>query len=144
MPIGWLWDGIPRPPCHCLRITVYVVAAGPVPEVVPRWPDPRRPSLPCSATLVGGHMPGMTAAGVRILQHGAIAGHWRYRAVVAYTPAARGLASGLAMLTGMVNIAVFAAFWPCVRGILLSNAEFTPCCAIRQLDIWRYGRQKRQ
>ncbi len=31
-----------------------------------------------------------------------------------------------AMLTGMVNIAVFAAFWPRVEGVLLPNAEFKP------------------
>jgi len=28
----------------------------------------------------------------------------------------------------MVNIAVFAAFWPRVKGVLLSNAEFKPVC----------------
>ena len=48
------------------------------------------------------------------------------------------------MLTGMVNIAVFAAFWPRVRGILLPNAAFKPVCASRPLDVSRYGRQKRQ
>jgi len=44
------------------------------------------------------------------------------------------------MLTGMVNIAVFAAF-RCVIGIVLPlGAEFKPICAIRQLAVWRYGR----
>jgi hypothetical protein len=49
-----------------------------------------------------------------------------------------------AMLTGMVTIAVFAAFWPCVMGALLSDAEFKRVCASHQLDVSRYGRQKRQ
>jgi hypothetical protein len=44
----------------------------------------------------------------------------------------------------MVTIAVFAAFWPHVRGILLPNAEFKRLYAVRQLDIPRYGWQKRQ
>jgi hypothetical protein len=48
------------------------------------------------------------------------------------------------MLTGMVNIAVFAAFWPCVRGILLADAEFKPCGANWQRDVARSGRQKWQ
>jgi hypothetical protein len=48
------------------------------------------------------------------------------------------------MLTGAVNIAVFAAFWPCVGGVLLSDAEFKPSGGDRQLDISRYGWQKRQ
>jgi len=47
------------------------------------------------------------------------------------------------MLTGMVNIAVFAAFWQCVGDDLLADAEFKPCRPMWQLDIWRYGRQKR-
>jgi len=44
----------------------------------------------------------------------------------------------------MVNIAVFAAFHDVIGIFLLSNPEFKPVCAIWQLDIWRYGRQKRQ
>ena len=49
-----------------------------------------------------------------------------------------------AMLTGAVNIAVFAAFWPRVGRLLLSNAEFKPVCRICELDVSRYGWQKRQ
>src|SRR5579859_4275478 len=48
------------------------------------------------------------------------------------------------MLTGMVNIAVFAAFWPRVGGILRSTAAFKPVCRDRQLDVSCYGWQKRQ
>ncbi len=44
----------------------------------------------------------------------------------------------------MVNIAVFAAFAFCDQRVLLSNAGFKPSCAIWQLDVWCYGRQKRQ
>src|SRR5690242_10288327 len=44
----------------------------------------------------------------------------------------------------MVNIAVFAAFSFCIKGVLLSNAEFKPLCAIQPLDIPHYGWQKRQ
>jgi hypothetical protein len=44
----------------------------------------------------------------------------------------------------MVNIAVFAAFWPRVEGILLSDAEFKRLCRFPQLDVWCYGWQKRQ
>jgi hypothetical protein len=44
----------------------------------------------------------------------------------------------------MVHIAVFAAFWPRVGGVLLANAASKPVCAIRPLDVLRYGRQKRQ
>jgi hypothetical protein len=44
----------------------------------------------------------------------------------------------------MVNIAIFAAFWHCVKGILLADAEFKPCGAMRQRDVSRSGRQKRQ
>src|SRR5579859_3674942 len=44
----------------------------------------------------------------------------------------------------MVNIAVFATFWPRVGGILLANAAFKPVCAIRPLDMSRYGWQKWQ
>src|SRR5579859_3757771 len=51
---------------------------------------------------------------------------------------------GPAKLTGMVNIAVFAAFWPCDRGGLLSNAAFKRVCRLRELDVSCYGRQKRQ
>jgi len=47
------------------------------------------------------------------------------------------------MLTRLVNIAVFAAFAFRAGGILLSKAGFKPCGAIRQLDISRYGWQKR-
>src|SRR5690348_15293559 len=49
-----------------------------------------------------------------------------------------------AMLTGMVNIAVFAAFRFCRTGVLLSNVEFKPVWRKWQLDIARYGWQKRQ
>ena len=45
------------------------------------------------------------------------------------------LSSRTAMLTALVNIAVFAAFWPRVGRVLLSNADFKPSCAIWQLDI---------
>src|SRR5579859_5778992 len=48
------------------------------------------------------------------------------------------------MLTIPVNIAVFAAFWPRVGGVLRSTAAFKPVCAIWQLDVSRYGWQKRQ
>src|SRR5689334_6109159 len=51
--------------------------------------------------------------------------------------------SRVAMLTGMVNIAVFAAFHFVIGITLLSNSEFKPVCAPEGLDIWRYGRQKR-
>src|SRR5579859_5013451 len=44
----------------------------------------------------------------------------------------------------MVNIAVFATFWPRVGGILLANAAFKPLCAIWPLDMSRYGWQKWQ
>src|SRR5690242_6340837 len=50
----------------------------------------------------------------------------------------------VAMLSGMVNIAVFAAFHMCVGLRSLSNAAFKPVCGPRQLDISRYGWQKRQ
>src|SRR5690348_10608958 len=49
-----------------------------------------------------------------------------------------------AKLTGAVNIAVFAASRFCVEHILLSNAAFKPVCRFRELDVSRYGRQKRQ
>ena len=49
-----------------------------------------------------------------------------------------------AMLTGGVNIAVFAAFRFCRRGVLLSNAEFKPFGGPRELDVLGYGWQKRQ
>ena len=48
------------------------------------------------------------------------------------------------MLTGIVNIAVFAAFRMCAGPPFALIAEFKPCCGDRQLDIARYGRQKRQ
>jgi len=48
------------------------------------------------------------------------------------------------MLTTSVNIAVFAAFSFCIRDDLLSNAAFKPVCRLRELDIARYGWQKRQ
>jgi hypothetical protein len=48
------------------------------------------------------------------------------------------------MLTGMVTIAVFAAFRPRVMGALLSNAEFKRVCRDRQLDVLCYEWQKRQ
>jgi hypothetical protein len=48
------------------------------------------------------------------------------------------------MLTGVVNIAVFAAFCCRIGHLLLSDAVFKPCCPIGQLDMWRYGWQKRQ
>src|SRR5690242_4215241 len=48
------------------------------------------------------------------------------------------------MLTGMVNIAVFAVFHMRFDLRLVPIAEFKPPCAIRQLAVWRYGRQKRQ
>src|SRR5690242_15538533 len=49
----------------------------------------------------------------------------------------------MAMLTGLVNIAVFAAFSFCIGGDLLSNAAFKPVCGSRQLDVSRDGRQER-
>jgi hypothetical protein len=48
------------------------------------------------------------------------------------------------MLTGVVNIAIFAAFWHCVTGVLGSNAEFKRVCLLVELDIACYGWQKRQ
>jgi hypothetical protein len=48
------------------------------------------------------------------------------------------------MLTGAVNIAVFAAFWPRAGSVLCSTAEFKRLCRLTELDIARYGRQKRQ
>src|SRR5690242_6243119 len=50
----------------------------------------------------------------------------------------------MAKMTGAVNIAVFAAFAFCIRGVLLSNAAFKPVCAAHELDMSCYGRQKRQ
>src|SRR5690348_16098002 len=49
-----------------------------------------------------------------------------------------------AMLTGEVNIAVFAVFRCCCCGGLGANAEFKPVRVDRQLDIWCYGWQKWQ
>jgi hypothetical protein len=51
---------------------------------------------------------------------------------------------GGARLTGAVNIAVFAAFWPRVGGGILADAGLQRVCGDRQLDVWRYGWQKRQ
>jgi hypothetical protein len=48
------------------------------------------------------------------------------------------------MLTGMVNIAIFAAFWPRVVDNLCPKAEFKGLCGAQPLDIARYGWQKRQ
>ncbi len=48
------------------------------------------------------------------------------------------------MLTGVVNIAVFAAFHCVIPGGLPSNAEFKPVCGLEELDIWCYGRQQWQ
>jgi|SRR5690242_10153349 len=45
------------------------------------------------------------------------------------------------MLTGIVNIAVFATFAFCSGDDLLSNPEFKPVCWIEPLDIAHYGRQ---
>src|SRR5690348_3294631 len=44
----------------------------------------------------------------------------------------------------MVNIAVFATFHIVIEGIVRVTAEFKPVCRSRQLDVWRYGWQKRQ
>src|SRR6185437_8666066 len=52
--------------------------------------------------------------------------------------------SQAAMLTGMVNIAVFAAFRIRSGRRSIAITEFKPICAIWQLDISRYGWQKRQ
>ena len=60
------------------------------------------------------------------------------------TPGRISMLLASAMLTGAVNIAVFAAFWPRVGRLLLSNAEFKPVCRICELDVSRYGWQKRQ
>jgi hypothetical protein len=71
------------------------------------------------------------------------------------TPAARPLrdaagvfslayASRAAMLTGVVNIAVFAALRFCVKRILLVSAVFKPVCGPRPRDVSCSGRQKRQ
>ena len=57
--------------------------------------------------------------------------------------ACRG-SSRAAKLTGMVNIAVFAAFQPRVGGVLLANAGFKPVCRGWQRDVSRSGWQKRQ
>jgi hypothetical protein len=48
------------------------------------------------------------------------------------------------MLTGAVNIAVFAAFQNCFDLRSSATAEFKPVRAIWQLDVWCYGWQKRQ
>jgi len=48
------------------------------------------------------------------------------------------------MLTGMVNIAVFAAFACCITGDLLSNRQFKAVCAASERDVSRYGRQRWQ
>src|SRR5579859_7296418 len=48
------------------------------------------------------------------------------------------------MLTGVVNIAVFAAFQRRVGGCEGSKAELKGMCGMRQLAASRYGRQKRQ
>src|SRR5579859_3957184 len=48
------------------------------------------------------------------------------------------------MLTGAVNIAVFAAFRMCFDLRSVSNAAFKPVWTMRQLDVSCYGRQKRQ
>jgi hypothetical protein len=48
------------------------------------------------------------------------------------------------MLTGLVHIAVFAAFWPRIGGVILSNAASKPICRDWRLDVSCYGRQKRQ
>src|SRR5690349_451054 len=48
------------------------------------------------------------------------------------------------MLTGGVNIAVFAAFHFCFTRRSVADAVFKPVWPIRQLDIWRYGRQEWQ
>jgi len=44
----------------------------------------------------------------------------------------------------MVNIAVFAAFSCCDRHHLLTDPAFKPVCRDWQLDVSRYGWQKRQ
>jgi hypothetical protein len=48
------------------------------------------------------------------------------------------------MLTGMVNIAVFAAFHTCVGSPFVLIAEFKGVCGDQPLDVSRYGWQKRQ
>jgi hypothetical protein len=48
------------------------------------------------------------------------------------------------MLTGGVNIAVFATFHCVISGIRPSIPVFKPSCGSPQLDISRYGWQKRQ
>src|SRR6185312_17572578 len=48
------------------------------------------------------------------------------------------------MLTGMVNIAVFAAFRRVICRVLLPNAEFKLVCRPVELDMSRYGRQRWQ
>ena len=58
-------------------------------------------------------------------------------------PSIHAGSSQAAKLTGMVNIAVFAAFRCVIRYVLLSNAAFKPVCGPRQLDVWCYGWQKR-
>ena len=51
---------------------------------------------------------------------------------------------GTAMLSATVNIAVFAVFRIHFAGRFVAIAAFKRVCRDRQLDIWRYGRQKRQ
>ena len=46
------------------------------------------------------------------------------------------------MLTGGVNIAVFATFHTCVRRAGGPNAAFKPICRLHELDVSRYGRQR--
>jgi hypothetical protein len=48
------------------------------------------------------------------------------------------------MLTGMVNVAVFAAFRFMIGIISHENFEFKRVRGSRQRDSWRYGWQKRQ
>ena len=53
------------------------------------------------------------------------------------------MATQAAKLTGMVTIAVFAAFWPRVGRVLHSTAEFKQLCRPTKLDVSCYGWQKR-
>jgi len=48
------------------------------------------------------------------------------------------------MLTGMVNIAVFAAFHMLIETVLHLTAAFKPFCVSWQRDVSCYGWQKRQ
>jgi hypothetical protein len=58
-------------------------------------------------------------------------------------PSAHAWLGSQPMLTGLVNIAVFATFRCVISGIRRSIPAFKPSCAFWLLDVLCYGRQKR-